>query len=560
NHQKLAKNIWLDLEIKGGVPGEGITELALCVLSRTGYSGTARLTAVFSDGSMAVLNHEIIEGGGRGNTFFAFRAPQGEHIVALVADGEDFSGNHFLLDDLAFLTDGGTRPEAKPAPVVKMSAREKRAVAEERLAGFLPKAFRRPVGQKAMSRYLDLYEEALRRGGGFADAIKEAIAAALTSPDFLYIAEAEAGRGEVRALDGYELANRLAYFLWSAPPDDELIAAAATGRLQTDAGLLEQTRRMLFDPRVRELGESFAVQWLRLDQLTTAKPDPDIYGAFYGGPQGKVTLHSSMLVEALLLFQTVLVEDRSVIDFIDADYSWLNLRMAKLYGIEVAELGTRVSDTDVLRDAKLNARWARVDVSGRGRGGYMTMAGPLTVTSLPTRTSPVKRGAWMLETILNRPPQEPKIAFVLDEPVDNGGAIAQTGRARFEQHRSKAACFSCHIRLDPPGFAMERFDGVGAWRENDGGELDTQAEWGGKVFDGPAEFKSILAAEPHEFVRGFIEHLLSYALARGLEIYDMPTVEAIEQQLVADSGKLHTMIVGITTSYPFRHLRDAEQP
>jgi hypothetical protein len=558
NHEQLAKVIELDFKISSPVEGEGITELAVCVLSREGYSGTAQLRAKFSGGGSSELSHELIEGGGVGNTFFAFRAPPNEHIVGLVADGSGFSGNHFLLDDLAFLTDGGTRPLVKPEIVKPMSDEQKREVAEERLVQFLPKAFRRPVEHKLVTRYLGVFDDSQERGKDFEGAMKDTIAAVLTSPNFLYLSESAAGEGKVRALDDDELASRLSYFLWASRPDDELLAAAAAGELQSKEGIEKQTRRMLRDPRVRELGESFAMQWLRLDQLTSAKPDPSLYENFYGGPQGKVTLHSSMLVEALLLFETVLVEDRSILDFLNADDTWLNLRLAKLYGIDVPELGSKTSDTDVLIDAKLNARWARVKVQDAGRGGYLSMAGPLTVTSLPTRTSPVKRGAWVLETILNRPPQEPKVAFVLKEDTTEVKTVRSI-RERFEQHRNKPSCFSCHIRLDPPGFALERFDGIGAWRETDGGQaVDARATWGDRSFDGPTEFKAILAAEPHEFVRGFIEHLLRYALCRELEIYDMPVVEELEKQVMADHGKLKSLIVAITTSYPFRHLRDAD--
>ncbi|OYV02926.1 MAG: hypothetical protein CFE26_21635 [Verrucomicrobiales bacterium VVV1] len=312
---------------------------------------------------------------------------------------------------------------------------------------------------------------------------------------------------------------------------------------------------MLRDPRSRELGESFAAQWLRLDQLPTAKPDPKQFPGFYSGPLGKVTLHGSMLVEALLLFETVLVENRSVLDFLDPGYTWLNPRMARLYGIQVPEFAGKSENSDVLIDAKLNARWLRQPLPDKRRGGYLTMAAPLTVTSLPTRTSPVKRGAWLLETIFNRPPQEPKVAFVLKEdPVS--GDLPQTVRARFEQHRNEPACFSCHIRLDPPGFALERYDAIGAWREMDGARpVDAHAEWGGVPFDGPAEFKALIATAPHEFTRGFIEHRLSYALSRKLETFDMPTVEAIRTAAAADGNKLHRIILEIVRSYPFTHLR-----
>jgi hypothetical protein len=432
-----------------------------------------------------------------------------------------------------------------------MSERDKRAVALERLAGFLNRAFRRPVDDKTVSRYVEVFDEARDRKLPFEEAMKTALAAALSSPDFLYIAEAGTGRGSVKPLADHELATRLAYFLWSAPPDDELL----TARLTDTAVLEAQTRRLMRDPRAREISESFATQWLRLDQLMTAKPDPNLFKGFYSGPQGKVTLHGSMLVEALLLFETVLVEDRSILDLLAADYTWLNARLAKLYEIDVAELAGKTGNSNVLIDAKQNSKWLRVPLKDKRRGGYMTMGGPLTVTSLPLRTSPVKRGAWLLETLFNRPPQEPKIAFALkDEPQSQ--IAPQTVRARFEQHRDKPACYSCHVRLDPPGFALERFDAIGSWREKDGSKpVDARAEWNGTPFDGPAAYKALLAQNPHEFTRGFIEHLLSYALGRSLEVYDMPVVARIEDAAKSDGWKFSRVIVEIAMSYPFTHIR-----
>ncbi len=557
NHAKLQKVLTLGLAIEGGAPGEGVTELAVCALSRDKESGAVEVTAKFSGGGAVKLAHDLIEGGGRGNTFFAFRAPKGEHIVELHADGSKFSGNYVLFDDLAFLTDGATIATPAAVPAKTMSDRDRRDVARRRLEHFLPRAFRRPADERMVGRYLGLFDDARKGGEAFAGAMKAALAAALTSPDFLYIAESGAGRGKVRPLDEYELATRLAYFLWAAPPDDELLAAAARGGLHTDAGIEAQTRRMLLDPRIRELSESFATQWLRLDQLTTARPDPKLFKAFYSGPQGKVTLHGAMLIEALLLFETVLVENRSVLDFLDADYTWLNPRLARHYGIDVPALGDKAGDSNVLIDAKLNAKWARVSLTDKRRGGYLTMAGPLTVTSLPMRTSPVKRGAWLLETIFNRPPQEPKVAFVLKEDA-KGRTGPQTVRARFEQHRSEPACYSCHIRLDPPGFALERFDAIGAWRELDAGQrVDARGEWNGRSFDGPAGFKAALLSKPGEFTRGFIEHLLSYALGRKLEVFDLPTVAEIQHAATADGNRFSRIVVEVVKSYPFRNVRNA---
>ncbi|WP_395746668.1 DUF1592 domain-containing protein [Prosthecobacter sp.] len=559
NHVKDAKQLHLDLRVDGGAVGEGVVEAGLCALSRKGESGVIAITATFTDGSTASLKHTLKKGDGVGNTFFGFRAPPGMHIVALNLDGTGFSGGYALFDDLGFITGlvAGAKPEA--AEVNRMSDRAVRKVAYERLADFASRAYRRAVTGADVDRLVDVYDAARKQSGSFEEGMKEAVAAALTAPDFLYLSAAGAGRGAVRVLTEEELATRLSYFLWSAPPDEKLRAAAGRGGLQTYEQLDAHIHRMLHDPRVRELGESFAVQWLRLDQLTTAKPDPRLFSAFYSGAKNKTTLHGAMLVEALLLFETTLVEDRSILDFIAADYTWLNPGLARLYHLEsllpADVLKKNAGDDSTLVTAKNDSQWCRVKLPKGARGGFITMAGPLTVTSLPVRTSPVKRGAWLLETIFNRPPQEPKVAFVLKDD-DKTINTTQSVRQRFEAHRSQDACFSCHVRLDPPGFALERFDAVGRWRDTDAGQpVDARGVWSGTAFDGPAEYKALLAKQPHEFVRGFIEHLLSYALCRELEIYDMPVVEKIERAAAAQNYRLSVILFEIARSYPFTHTR-----
>ena len=559
NQAKGAKTLRFALAVEGGSPGEGVQDLALCALSREKERGPVAMTVKFSGGGTHTLSAELPEGAGKGNTFFAFRAPEGEHITELHIDGSKFSGSYVLLDDLGFIT---ATPRSAPAQAaaLKMSAREKHGIARERLGGFLARAFRHPVDDRTVARYAGLFDDASKAGAPFPAAMREALAAALASPEFLYLAEPVTGRAAVRALDDSELANRLAYFLWSAPPDDALRAAAAAGRLRDPAGLASETRRMLGDPRVRELAESFAVQWLRLDQLYTAKPDPQLFRGFYYGQQGKRTLHGPMLVEALLLFETVLVEDRSVLDFVNADYTWLNRQLAKLYGLETACAAPLAklppASADELKNLRANSAWVRAPLPDRTRGGFVTMAGPLTVTSLPFRTSPVKRGAWLLETVFNRPPQEPKVAFVLKD-AEKTSTTALSVRQKFEQHRDQPACFSCHIRLDPPGFALEAFDPIGARRTRDGRQpVDARAEWNGRAFDGPAGFKAALMEKPEEFVRGFIEHLLSYALGRKLEIYDLPAVQEIQSAAAKDGYRFSAIIRGIVESYPFRNVRE----
>ena len=570
------KRFELSFAIKDGDEDEAVSRLAVCVLGRERQSGNVTLTARCSDGTETELRADIAEGA-TGTTVFTFAAVPGESIRSVLVDGSRFSGDYVLLDDLGFITTGKPFPNAAPPQAADPSEKtnllsEKPGPAPaaskrpplERLAQFVERALRRPARPDEQARYQSLFQSSITGGQSEADAMRLAVQAVLASPSFLFLSEEDRPEdGDVRPLDDYELANRLSYFLWSSTPDDELLTAAKAGRLQETKTLESQIRRMLRDPRACELSESFAVQWLRLDQLYTAKPDPELFKSFYSGPQGKDTLHGAQLVEALLLFETALIENRSVLEFIAADYTWLNPRLAKVYGLDLSAPDSSPSvpvngqSNRELRTADRNANnhWQRVPLKDISRGGFLTMSGPLTITSLPFRTSPVKRGAWILETIFNRPPTEPKVAFTIENDTKQAAAIQST-RQKFESHRNNASCYSCHIRIDPPGFAMEAFDPIGVARTQDGGQpVDTHSEWNNHSFNGPAEFKRLLQESPHEFTRGFIEHLLSYALCRALEIYDQPTIQQIEETARDSDFRLHQIITAIATSYPFRHTR-----
>ncbi len=580
NKAKGEKTYDLAFRVESEDAEEGVQALGLCVVGRRGQSGAVTLTARFSDATESRLTAMIAEGAG-GTTFFAFAAPPGERLLALSIDGSAFTGDYVLIDDLGFVTNGTPQPVPPPALTAQIEPRPVEAEvvapppspaprvgpappARERVAAFLERAFRRPVADDELALYLGLWDSVLRSGKDEVAAARLVVQTVLASPRLLYLSErVDPVAGTVRPLDDHELAARLAYFLWASTPDEPLLAEARAGRLRDPAVLEAQTRRMLRDPRSRELSESFATQWLRLDQLSTAKPDPDLFKAFYSGPQGKDTLHGAMLVEALLLFETVMVEDRSILDFIGAEYTWLNPRLARFYGITSSAMPAAPSPVPgasnrEIREAanKVANTWVRVPLTDRTRGGFIAMAGPLTVTSLPFRTSPVKRGAWLLETIFNRPPQEPKVAFAIENDTKEEAA-ARSIREKFEAHRNQAACYSCHVRLDPPGFALERFDPVGRWRETDGGQpVDARGEWNGVSFDGPAGYKEALLRDPGEFTRGFVEHLLGYALGRKLQLYDLPAVAEIEKAAAGDGHRFSQIVVGIVQSYPFRHTRN----
>ncbi len=560
NKVKGQKNFELTLGIVSEDEDEGIDRFGVCVMGRQGQKGTVKLTAIFTDGSETAISSAIAEGSA-GTTFFGFAAPPGESLKKLAVDGSQFSGDHVLLDDLGVITHG--RPQI-PSPSVAalqparnpVHAGEKPVPPRERLADFMTRAFRREASANEVDSMFAIFQRERQGGASEVEAMKNTLAAVLASPSFLYV-EANGGppEAQVARLEDHELATRMALFLWSSAPDDRLLDLASAGKLHEPATLQAETRRMLKDPRSRELSESFAVQWLRLDQLHSSKPDRDLFPGFYSGPQGKSTLHGAMLAEALLLFETVQVEDRSILDFLAADYTWLNAPLARLYGLPL-DAGDAAPEirADTNRELKTKneraALWRRVKLPDAGRGGFMTMAAPLVVTSLPFRTSPVKRGAWLLETLFNRPPTEPKVAFAIENDTKEA-AREMSIREKFEAHRSKAACHSCHIRLDPPGFALERFNPIGQWDE----KTDAKGAWSGVAFDGPAGFKTLLARDPHEFTRGFIEHLLSYALGRKLETQDMPTVERIRKAAASDGWKFSRVVVELVQSHPFTHVR-----
>ena len=385
------------------------------------------------------------------------------------------------------------------------TARASRAILER----FASRAFRRPVSETELVKLMKLVELALQKGDSFERGIQLAIQAVLVSPRFLFRVELgsraplasgkEANETRVEMIGDFELASRLSYFLWSSMPDDELWRAALDGTLRSPDVLEKQVRRMLRDPKAHALVENFAGQWLQLRNLRSLSPDRGRFPSFDD------KLRDAMIQETSLFFGSVLRNDSSILDFIDSDFTYVNERLARHYGIPGIK----------------GEQFRRVKLKGHNRGGLITQASILTVTSNPTRTSPVKRGKWVLEQLLGTPPPPPPPNVpVLTE--DAKALTAATLRLRMEQHRSKASCAVCHNKLDPLGFGLENFDAVGGWRNQDSGvPVDSSGKLpSGESFRGPAELKAILKAHSPEFTRCLTEKMLTYALGRGLEEYD----------------------------------------
>lgn len=412
---------------------------------------------------------------------------------------------------------------------------------------FASRAFRRPVSSDEVARYVKLFEDAQDAGQEFDSAILLPLEAMLVSPRFTVLwAESAEAAESVRPLDDYELAARLSYFLWSSLPDRELFQLARQGRLQDAEVLEQQTRRMLQDQRVTDgLVTGFLGQWLQLDKLDRAAPDAELFPEYF-----QQNLAELMRQELLLFADAVLVEDRSLLEFLDADWGLLCYPLAQHYGLLESFPGKKPPSNAA-------PNWYRVTFPDKRRGGLLAMGKVLVGTSQPQRTSPVHRGKWVLETILGTPPPPPPpdVDNVLKEPAD--GTVKLTVPQRLARHRDQPACHSCHQMIDPLGVAFERFDPVGRWRDRDLDQpIDTRGTLtDGRSFDGVVELKSVLLARREEFVRGFVERMLTYALGRKLDLYDVPTVKQIAASVAADEHRFSRVVVEVVKSYSFRHRR-----
>jgi len=412
----------------------------------------------------------------------------------------------------------------------------KRQAAAENVARFARQAFRRPISPAELEKLLTLFDLADKQGDSFEAAVKLPLQALLVSPRFLFRIERDgaAERGAHR-IDDYELASRLSYFLWSTMPDAELFELAEKGTLHAPEVCEAQVRRMLKDPKARSLAENFAIQWLQLRRLEAQAPDPKRF------PGWDEALRGAMHDEAALLFDEIVRDDLSVLELLGARHTFLNERLAKHYGI----------------DGVKGPEMRRVELSDPRRGGILTMGAVLTVTSNPTRTAAVKRGKWVLETILGTPPPPPlPDAGELKDETEEDRKLSL--RHRLEKHRADPSCAACHKRMDPIGFALENYDPIGAWRDVDGPlPIDTAASLpDGSSFKGPAELRTLILSRKDDFVRCLAEKLLTYALGRGVEYYDASTVKGIRKAVAENGYRMSTLIMEITRSYPFQYRRD----
>jgi hypothetical protein len=393
------------------------------------------------------------------------------------------------------------------------------------------RAFRRPVTTDEVTRLMQFYDAARKDGGTFDQGIERMVTAVLSSPNFLY-----RGISGVPALTDLELASRLSFFLWNTGPDEELLKLAESGGLTKPGApsvLEKQVRRMLADPRASSLVTNFAMKWLNLDSLESVQPDPVLFPGF----TDQLRRDFSAEVEAFV--GSILLEDRNVVDLLTADHTFLNDRLARLYGIPGVS----------------GPQLRRVTLTNKERFGLLGKAAVLMRTSYADRTSPVLRGAWVLDKLMGTPPTPPPPDTATDLS-QKAGETPKTVRARLELHRDKASCKMCHGVIDPTGLALENFDAIGAWRTVDGqakAPIDASTVLpNGVAINGVVELRAQLVARPAMFVDAVTERLMMYAINRKLEYFDMPQVRSIVRESAKENYKLSSIVLGIVNSDAFR--------
>jgi mono/diheme cytochrome c family protein len=458
------------------------------------------------------------------------------------------TGNNATFNELAIggpynIVGAGDSPSRQKIFVCKpASAKDDDPCARKILSNLGRHAYRRPFTDTDLKPLMTFYASARAEGGSFDNGIEMALRAMLVSPDFLFRVErdpAGAAPGSVRRINSYEMASRLSFFLWSSIPDDELLKLADENKLQNEKVIEQQVARMLDDPKSKAFTSNFAGQYLYLRNLTMMKPDPDEY------PEYDASLRRSFETETQMFFNSVVRENRPVTELLDAKYTFVNQHLAEFYGIPNV----------------YGPQFRRVELTDPNRGGVLGQGSLLTVTSYPNRTSVVQRGKWVLENLLGTPPPPPPPNIPSLDPHGKDGKMSM--RQAMEMHRANAVCASCHSRMDPIGFALENFDGVGQWRDKDSGSgtpIDASGKLpDGTTFSGAAGLKQLLISQHREeFISTFTEKLMTYALGRGLESYDHPAVRAIMRDAAKQNDTIPALIQSIVKSPQFQMRKTKE--
>lgn len=460
-----------------------------------------------------------------------------------------------LVEYIQLIGPMDTRPESHLALLDAPKELEGEAKTRHVLERFVTRAYRRPATKEEVDRLVKLVKNCEALKEPWEAGIQLAMEGVLVSPKFLFRVELDArpDARDAHPIDDYQLASRLSYFLWSTMPDNELFDLAAKKQLHKQ--IPEQVKRMLADPRSQALIDNFAGQWLQLRPLKNASPDRKLF------PEFDDRLRKDMLEETNRFFGTIMKEDRSVLELIDGKFTYLNERLARLYGIRDTNGNPEGGKAFTKAGAPIKGDgFVRVNLEGSTRGGLLTQASVLTVTSNPTRTSPVKRGRWVLEQILGTPPPPPP-PNVPELEEESKAQTKGSLRQRMEQHRANASCAGCHARMDPIGFAFENFNAIGKFRVKDGEfAIDPAGELpGGQKFNGPEELKTILKSKKELFTRCLAEKMLTYATGRGSEYYDKPAIDGVLAVLEKNEYRFSSLIVAIAQSDPFRLRRGKDQ-
>ena len=442
----------------------------------------------------------------------------------------------------------GRPPVGRPTPsrdrifvCEPAGAAEEDSCAREILTNLARRAYRRPAAEADLEFLLPSFADG-RAEGGFDAGIQRALERLLVSPNFLYRIERVpdgVAAGGVFAVGPVELASRLSFFLWSSLPDERLLALAESGELANDAVLEAEVSRMLADPRAAALVDNFAAQWLFLRDIEVRDPDLFLFRDYDEG------LRAAFIEETELFVASVFGEGRSVLELIDADYTFLNERLAEHYGIPYIR-GSQFRRVSLPPDSM--------------RGGLLGHGSILTLTSYPTRTSPVIRGKYVLDNLLATPPPPPPADVPALDAEEAQERATETLREAMARHRANPECASCHAQMDPIGFAFEQFDAIGRFRETEGGlPIETLSELpDGRIVDGVPGVKRLLLDEPERFVSAVTEKLLMYALGRNIQYYDRPAVRAIVRDAAGNDYTFEALVQGVVRSVPFRMRRAPE--
>ena len=440
------------------------------------------------------------------------------------------------------------RPSSHRELLAVDSSKPREVQTSEVISRFLFRAFRRPPTSEEIKRSTALVDKAIKNGEKWESAIQLAMQAALCSPKFLFKLEMDGSNksSQIRKLDDFQLASRLSYFIWSSMPDHILFEQAS--KKQLGSNLDKQVVRMLQDTKSIAMVQNFALQWLQIKRLDLVSPDSKLFPSF------DLKLRAAMRTETEMFFNSIIKEDRSILELIDSDYTFLNEPLAKHYGI--ADTKGNMVGAKKVQSGGLPIRgdeFLRVSLSDKSRGGLLTQASILTATSNPTRTSPVKRGRWVLEQILGSPPPPPP-PDVPELSADDKSVSQGSLRQRMEQHRKNPSCANCHAKMDPIGFSLENYNAIGAFRTKDGNfEIDSSGEFSdGTSFKGPADLKSIVKLKKEDFTRCLAEKMMIYALGRGLEYYDRPAIEKIVMYVADNNYKFSALVSAIVQSDAFQ--------